>query len=93
MEKPPQSPFDVRRAVTRDIAERALGYRAQIVWNYLRDHFEEFGIPPSYEMIANACDITKGKPQVWQIINSLEQRGKVYREGTGRTRRIRLGRT
>lgn len=73
------------------ITGRALGYRAVQVLGYVRETIAEQGQAPSYRMIADELGVgSRGK--VCEIVKRLERRGLLSRAGSGRVRRIRLGR-
>lgn len=68
---------------------RCLGYRAVQVLDLVQTTIAEEGQPPSYSEICDELGFAD-RADVCKVVERLEQRGLLRREGTGRVRRIRL---
>jgi len=73
------------------LTDRILGYRAFQVWAHVQQCVANDGLAPTYTGIMAEIGIGS-KGEVSRIVSSLERRGLLSRTGSGRVRRISIGR-
>ena len=69
--------------------DRTLGYRGRQVLDLVRETIAMHGTPPSYSTIRDSLGFND-RAEVCRVVERLECRGVLYRDGYGRTPRIRL---
>lgn len=73
----------------RNSSERALGYRAFQVLNFVRETIDARGYAPSYREIMLELGITT-RGEVSRIVSGLERRRLLSRVADGRVRRLNI---